>query len=187
MPWAAGVIAWRQGRLTSALESLARVASTLPSIDPALAIFALADLAEAAADAGDAAAAISAAERAREVVERLVGSMHGLAELAAGWAALAAGDRRRSATHGARAVELLADTPYAAYHGRALELLGRSLAVDDRARAVEAMTEAVGAFGSCGASLRRERVLGELRRLGSRGRRPEAAARGAGRSDGART
>ena len=181
VPWAAGVIAWRQGRLTSALESLARGASILPSTDPALAIFALADLAEAAADAGDAAAAISAAERAREVVERLVGSMqHGLAELAAGWAALAARDRHRSATHGARAVELLADTPYAACHGRALELLGRSLAVDDRAGAVEALTEAVGVFESCGASLRRERVLGELRRLGSRGRRAEAAARGPG-------
>ena len=35
-------------------------------------------------------------------------------------------------------------------------------------------------FESCGASVRRERVLEELRRLGYRGRKAEAAARGPG-------
>ena len=83
-----------------------------------------------------------------------------------------------AATHGAAAVELLAGTSYVALHGRALELLGRSLAVDDRAGAVEALTEAVGVFESCGASARRERVLEELRRLGSS--RPEGRGGGEG-------
>jgi ATP/maltotriose-dependent transcriptional regulator MalT len=181
VPWAAGMLALRQGRLTTACQTLERAASMMISLDPAVAPFTLADLAEAAADGGDAAAAISAAERARATADRVGGDLQrGLAELAAGWAALTTHEGDSARTHGAAAVELLAGTAYVPHHGRALELLGRSLVVRERAAAVEALTEAVSVFDSCRATVRRERVLEELRRLGSRGRKAEAAARGPG-------
>ena len=67
-----------------------------------------------------------------------------------------------------------------AYLGRALDVLGRSLADTDRAGAREALRQAAETFEACGGVWRRDRALGALGQLGGAGRRMVGAVRGAG-------
>jgi DNA-binding CsgD family transcriptional regulator len=60
------------------------------------------------------------------------------------------------------------------FEGRALALLGTTLIRTDRARALQALEQAVLRFEECGAAVRRGWVLGDLASLGSRGRRKKA-------------
>jgi ATP/maltotriose-dependent transcriptional regulator MalT len=60
------------------------------------------------------------------------------------------------------------------FEGRALALLGTSLIRIDRGRALESLEQAVVRFEECGATVRRQWVLGDLAALGPRGRRKKA-------------
>lgn len=178
-PWARGLLTWRHGRAEDAVETLRYVAKELRARDIGLSSFALADLAEVAAAAGASAPAAEAAADARAVAEAVGTDAHrGLAAAASGWSSLAATERAAAAAHAAEAVELLAGSGLACYYARALTLLGLATPQSGRTRAIAAFEEAAAIFAQCGAEWRREPVLRELGRLGSRGRRAEASARG---------
>jgi DNA-binding CsgD family transcriptional regulator len=77
------------------------------------------------------------------------------------------------------AVEILSCGAYRGFLGRALHVLGCSLAAIDRGAARDALQQAVTTFDACGATWRRDRVSEALRCLGSAGRRAADATLGA--------
>jgi DNA-binding CsgD family transcriptional regulator len=133
--------------------------------------FTLLDIAEVAGTGADLAAARQAAAELEAIAAEVDRDLQrAQAGIGAAWAALAAGDAKRAATAAQRAVDLLSAMGYRALSGRALDVLGRSVAAGDRQRAVEVLTAAAATFAGCGAVWRRQRVLEQLRALGSRGR-----------------
>ena len=98
--------------------------------------------------------------------------------IAAAWAALASGDGRGAAGQAQAAVDVLCGLSYRAFCGRALDVLGRALSVDDPRRAVQALKAAAETFGACGAVWRRDRVVQRLRKLGPPARTTVAALAG---------
>ena len=110
---------------------------------------------------GEVELAVEAAGQLDQIARRIDRALYdGLAALAAGWS----GD----ASAAARAVELLSRTGCRAFHARALDLYGRSLADAER---VDALQQAAFALDACGALWRRDRTHQRLRGLGARGRR----------------
>lgn len=170
--WARGNAAWLAGRIDEALASLRLAADALAERGILMiAPFALADVAEVAAVAGVADIAEGAAERlAAMAASSPTGPASGFAGVAGAWAALIRGDREEAATAAAGAARRL-KTRWPLYHARALGLQGRALVPIDRARAVTSLSEAASAFEACGATIRRQDVLEELSRLGTRGQR----------------
>jgi ATP/maltotriose-dependent transcriptional regulator MalT len=89
----------------------------------------------------------------------------------AGAAAAAREDQPAAATYLADAASCFEVAGWRLFEGRALALLGTSLARLDRGRAVETLDQAADRFHDCQAAVRRQEVLAVLAVLGSRGRR----------------
>jgi DNA-binding CsgD family transcriptional regulator len=98
----------------------------------------------------------------------------GLRALVAGAAAIARGQPGQAGDVLEEAVSQFRVAGWRLFEGRALALLGTSLARSDRARAVEALEQAVARFAECQAVVRRQETLTVLAGLGSRGRRKKA-------------
>ena len=166
---AEGLLAWQEDRLREALAGLRAAAKrALGAGAQPFAAIAFVDLAELAAEQGEVELAVEAAAQLEQIARRIDRALYGgLAALAAGWS----GDT--SAVE--RAVELLSGTGCRAFHARALDLYGRSLADAER---VDALQQAAVALDACGALWRRDRTHQLLRGLGARGRKAVAAALG---------
>jgi ATP/maltotriose-dependent transcriptional regulator MalT len=141
----------------------------------------VADLAESAAYGQD----DSLAKRAYDL---LVGdpwppaglSHQGLGAFVAGAAAVASGDAEASAQLLEDAVDKFSAAGWRLFEGRALALLGLSLARGDRARALETFERSAARFQECQATVRREHVLTAIAGLGARGRRKKTELIGPG-------
>jgi DNA-binding CsgD family transcriptional regulator len=179
---AAGVLAWREGRLPEAIAALRTAASGLMSVRAfAFAAPCLIDLAEVATEAGEPGVAETAAAQLADVAETTQRDLHrAMAALARAWSAVAGGRAAEAEKAARRATELLAGTPFGFLQGRALVASAHALAAGDGAGEVEALTEAAARFAASGAPWRRERVLAALRSRGPAGRRAADAAVGAG-------
>jgi DNA-binding CsgD family transcriptional regulator/tetratricopeptide (TPR) repeat protein len=174
------ILAWHTGHAAECADTLAEVAAALIGMDaPAVSVFVLIDLAEAAGDAHDAQAAASAAGQLEDVA-RLASlrPYRGAAAAAGAWAALAGGQPDVAVTRAVEAVALLSGTGWRSHLGRAHDVLGRSLAAAGRPGAVAELERAAAIFAECGATWRRNRSVQALRRLGSGGRRAAAATLG---------
>jgi DNA-binding CsgD family transcriptional regulator len=174
------VLDWREGRRAEAIERLRRAAlRTLGMGAMSFSAFPYLDLAEIAAGLDRADLTREAAGQLRDIAAALdVPLYRGLAALGAAWAGLVSGNPGRAIEPARSAVQLLASTGCRAFHGRALDALGRSLSASDRPSAVSAFDEAATIFESCGGVWRRDRALESMRQLGSRGRRAAAAVTG---------
>jgi DNA-binding CsgD family transcriptional regulator len=137
---------------------------------------ALVDLAEVATHTGHPEDASWAAARLEELAEQVDRELYrALGSLGRAWSDLAAGAALPASGAAERAVEMLSPMGYRGFLGRALEVLGRSLAPRDRTRAREVLGRAVATFDGCGATRRQAGALRELRRLGEAGKRAAAA------------
>ncbi len=140
----------------------------------------LVDLAEVAAERARADVAGEAAESLGRVSGTLDRPFYrGLAALGTAWARTASGLADQAGEAASEAVELFSAVGAQAYLGRALDVLGRSLADTDRAGARQALRQAAETFEACGAVWRRDRALAALGHLGGAGRRMAGAVRGA--------
>jgi DNA-binding CsgD family transcriptional regulator len=92
---------------------------------------------------------------------------------------MAAGTPDLAAEAASQAVERFSSVGANGYLGRALDVLGRSLADTDRAGARDALRQAAETFEAGGALWRRDRALAALGQLGGAGRRMAGAVRGA--------
>jgi ATP/maltotriose-dependent transcriptional regulator MalT len=180
--YAEAVIAWRDGRTDDALAGLQGVHSNMLSWQswPFFAMV-LVDLAEVAAERARTDVAGEAAESLGRVSATLDRPLYrGMAALGTAWARLASGFPDQAAEAASQAVELFSAVSAQAYLGRALDVLGRSLADTDRSGGREALRQAAETFEACGAVWRRDRALAALGQLGGAGRRMVGAVRGAG-------
>ncbi len=180
--YAEAVIAWREGQADAALVGLQGVHSNMRSWQawPFFAMV-LVDLAEVAAERARADVAGEAAEDLGRVATTLDRPLYeGMATLGTAWARMASGLPDQASAAAAQAVELFSAVGGQAYLGRALDVLGRSLADTDRAGAREALRQAAETFEACGGVWRRDRALSALGQLGGAGRRMVGAVRGAG-------
>jgi len=172
--YAEGILLWREGRPAEGFPYVQRFTSRLVAMDAfGLALPGLVDRAELSGQLGradeDAVAGLT------EVARRSGLDYHrGLRALGSGWSSFGAGDRRAAADQGLAAAELLSG--HGLYGARAQHLIG--VAIGDRDRAVEALRQAADTYEACGAVIRRAEVIDRLNRLGSRGRRMAAEARG---------
>jgi DNA-binding CsgD family transcriptional regulator len=175
--FAEGVLAARSGESELALTTLGRAAErTLRMGYLPFAAFVLVDLAEVAAESRDTQVVTEAATQLDDVAARVDRDLYrGLAAVGTARAHLTSGAGRPAAEAAEEAVRLLSPLGYPCFLGRALEVLGRSLAPSDRTRAREVLGRAVATFDACGATWRREGVLRHLRRLGEAGKRAAAA------------
>lgn len=124
------------------------------------AAFPLVDLAEVAIECGDVATASQAAAQLDECARRLDRDLYrALAGIAAAWAQLTAGRPAEASGAARAAIAILRPLGYRAFLGRALEVLGRSLARSDPSASTDALDEAGVIFDACGATWRRDRVL----------------------------
>jgi len=180
--YAEAVIAWREGQADAALAGLQGVRTEMLSWQawPFFAMV-LVDLADVAAEQARADVAGEAAEslgRAAVTLDRPL--YRGMAALGTAWARMASGAPDQAAEAAAQAVELFSAVGAQAYLGRALDVLGRSLADKDRGDAREALRQSAETFEACGAVWRRDRTLAALGQMGGAGRRMAGAVRGAG-------
>ena len=175
--FAEGVLAWQRGESEAALTTLGRTAKrTFRMGYLPFAAFVLVDLAEVAAKSRDAQVVAEAAAQLNDVAARVDRDLYrGLASFGTAQAHLTSSDSAAAAEAAEEAVRLLSPLGYPCFLGRALEVLGRSLAPLDRTRAREVLGRAVATFDACGATWRRDRALRALRRLGEAGKRAAAA------------
>ena len=178
---AAGMLAWREGRLSEALQALRVAVDGLMTIGAAA--FAgpiLLDLAEVAGEAGEWSVAEEASVRL-DGVARLTGRdlYRAQAALARAWTAIGQGRGVEAEDAAREAAELLPTGAYGTLRARALVAQARSLEASGRAGAPEALAEAAATFDASGATWRRERALEALRSHGPAGRRAAGAALGA--------
>ena len=179
--YAEAIIAWREGEPEAALTGLQGVYITMLSWQswPFFAMV-LVDLAEVAAERVWADVAGEAAERLGRVAATVDRALYrGMAALGTAWSRMASELPDQAAEPAAQAGELFASVGAQAYLGRALDVLGRSLADTDRSGAREALRQAAETFEDCGAVWRRDRALEALGHLGGAGRRMVGAVRGA--------
>jgi ATP/maltotriose-dependent transcriptional regulator MalT len=132
----------------------------------------VADLAESAAHLQDQ----GLARRARDLLMsdpwRPAGLAHeGLGGFVAGAAAAASGDAEVAAVALEEAVDRFSAAGWRLFEGRALALLGLSLARVERARALEALERSAARLQECQATVRCEQVLTAIAGLGAKGRR----------------
>jgi ATP/maltotriose-dependent transcriptional regulator MalT len=141
----------------------------------------VADLADSAVYARDAGAASRAHELLMSDPQPPGGAPHeGLRSFVAGAAAAAAEDHAGAAAHLDDAVARFHTAGWRLFEGRALALLGTSLARVDRARAIDVLEQAAERLHECQAVVRRQEVLTMLAGLGSRGRRKRTDLAGPG-------
>jgi DNA-binding CsgD family transcriptional regulator/tetratricopeptide (TPR) repeat protein len=170
---AAGMLAWREGRLPEAIAALRTSATGLQSCRAmAFAGPVLADLAEAAAEAAEPDVAEEAAAQLAEIAKTTERDLYrAFALLGTAWSALA-GRRVSEAEKAAReGTELLAGTACGYLRARALVPLAYAVEASGRPGAVDLLAEAANLFDASGAQWRRERAMGALRSRGSAGRR----------------
>ena len=137
------------------------------------ALWMVVDLAEAAAYAGESRAAIRADELLLGDPSPPTGPSYDAARAVVSAAtSMALGKPVEAIPLLEQAVAAFGAVGWSLFKGRSLSLLGTALARHDRARAVETLEEAATRFASCGAVVRRERVLVQLAGLG-----PKAGAR----------
>lgn len=178
-PWTSAWLAWHADGPAGAAERLAEVAEDLASVRMApYEGLVLVDLAEAAAEAGDAGRCAAAAGRLEVVAAELGGLHPALAALATAWSHLTGQRLESAATSAEDAADALTAAGYRVHAGSALHVLGRARERLDRPAGISALQQAAELFDLCGAVWRRDRVLGDLARLGSRGRRAAAAVQG---------
>ena len=174
------LLLWFEGRLTQACSTLRDAAGRAlrAGARPYAATMSV-DLAQIAGERNDADGAAAAAACVGSIALELdVPLYHGLAAIGVAWAALAATDHERAEQSARTAAGVLAGTGCRAYHARALEVLGRSLASRAPSDAIETIHDAMAMFDGCGAVWRRDRTKAFLRSLGHRGRRAAASATG---------
>jgi len=179
-PWSGGLLAWQEHGPQTALAPYEVAVEQFAAAGAApYELLARAERAELAADAAIGEQAGRNAKRLAELAAFLGGDgHHAVAGLGIAWARLAAGDHEAAEHAAEHAAGTLARTGHQLHHASALHALGRARQPQDRPGAVSALTEAAGIFNRCDALWRRQRVLSELSRLGSRGRRAAAAVTG---------
>jgi DNA-binding CsgD family transcriptional regulator/tetratricopeptide (TPR) repeat protein len=177
---AEGVLAWRQGRGRDALATLSGAARRLVATEfRPMASVPLLDAAELAAELGRGDVAREVAEVIAGLAKYIQRDLHtAIANTAAAWGHLAAGDHEAAATPAREAAGALEASGYRILHGRALDTLGRALVDPDRDGALAALRQAATVFDACHATWRRDRSLNTLRDLGGRGRRAAGAVLG---------
>ena len=177
--WLAGLIARAEGNLPAAAERCDRAVAGMTRYGALSdATHVLLDLAEVAGELGDERLGRRAADRARELAGALEPPLYSaIASVADAWAYLLARDGRCIESAG-RAVAILRGSGYLPFYARALDILGRSLTLTDRAAAVDALEEALAIFSTCGAERRRERTVLALQQLGHPGKRVVVAGAG---------
>lgn len=176
--WVGAVLAWRETGPAAALDGLRAAADDLEARQTrALLAFVLTDLAEAACAADRVDIARDAADRLTAAAEAIGYDLYrGLAAMSRAWADRAS--VRPAADAASRAVELLGPAGCRLFHGRALDVLGRTLPRSEQVAAVTAFEEAARIFEACGARWRLDRTLEALARLGNRGKRAASAVTG---------
>jgi DNA-binding CsgD family transcriptional regulator len=143
------------------------------------AAFPLIDQAEIAAESEDPAAVSRVAAALEEVARTVHRDLYrALTAMGSALSCLACADHTGAATRAAHAAELLKPLGYPVLHGRALDLLGRSLSVVDSKKAVDAYGRAIEVFEACQAVRRANQSREALRHLGSPGRRALGASLG---------
>lgn len=178
---AAGVLAWREGRLAAAVAALRRGSDGLLAMGAV--VFAapmLLDLAEVAVEAGlPAQAELASAEldRIAGITERDLFRAH--AALGRAWAAIGLGHHARGAAAAREAASLLPEKASATLRGRSLVACARALETRSCAAELQALADAASAFEAGGALWRRDRVVEVLRARGREGLRAADAVRGA--------
>jgi hypothetical protein len=165
--WAEALLADREGRHSEALAALGEIGSRLIAKGAlASAAFVLTDIVELASGSGDARMVRDAAVQVDAVARQINRDLYwALAAHTAAWSSLASGAPEIAADHARTAVELLSGMGYRPLLGRALEVLGRSLAGTDRIKAGETLQEAVATLEECGAVWRGRRARDALNRL----------------------
>ena len=177
--WLAGLIARAEGNLPAAVDHCERAIARMTGYGSlAEAAFVLLDVAEVAGELGDQRLGRRAADRAMELAGVLEPPLYSaIASVAEAWAYLLENDGRGIESAG-KAVAILRDSGYRPFYARALDILGRNLALSDRAAAVDALQEALVIFSGCGAERRRERAIVSLQQLGAPGKRVTVASAG---------
>ncbi|MFZ0874322.1 MAG: LuxR C-terminal-related transcriptional regulator [Pseudonocardiaceae bacterium] len=161
--WASGVVARAEGRLAAAAAALQRTVDCYAAMNAwALRGFVLADLAEVSVAAGDYSAATQAAESAHNTARRTDALLHQvLSLLATAWALIGQGHRDQAAEVALRAVEGFRCRGYALLAARSQVAYATAVGGSDRTAAKDVLREAIRAFDTCGAIVRR----GEARAL----------------------
>lgn len=179
-PWTAALLEWQDRGAEAALSHYRAVADQADELSVApYELLVLIERSEIAAEAQSPSDAEATAERLQQLTSLLPEETHGaLAAVGMAWNHLAFGEHDRAAAVGETAVQVLADRGYRLHQADALHVVGRAKGTLDRPAAVTACQEAAELFDRCGAVWRRDRVLAELARLGSRGRRAAAAVTG---------
>ena len=177
--YAEAVLAGHDGDAVSAVDGLRRTGERMLVMGcRPWAAFVLVDLADVAAEAerGHPDVAARAAADLDEIAAQLDRDLYrALASLGRASSHLASEAHAAAAAAAEEAVRLLSPMGYAGMLGRALDLLGRSLAPDDRGRARMTLERAVATFDACGATVRRNRALRAMRGLGAAGKQAAAA------------
>jgi class 3 adenylate cyclase/DNA-binding CsgD family transcriptional regulator/tetratricopeptide (TPR) repeat protein len=182
MRWAAGVGAWLAGDGPRAVglfgAALCRQREGGWAAGP-FARFIAADLTEVAARAGDE-TALTLLDDPADPADRHAGApLDGLTQFVRAGAQLARGSALEATEALRTAAEAAEQAGWRLLHGRALALLGQAAAVSgQRDLALDVLPRAAERFEACGAAVRRDWALEDLRRLGARGRRASAAVAG---------
>ncbi|MEX1008986.1 MAG: helix-turn-helix transcriptional regulator [Acidimicrobiia bacterium] len=164
------------GALRAFDEALARI-RRLGAV--ALEALCLTDVSEVVADIGDDRRGGQIAARALVLADAAAGSLpEHLAHLSVAWSEIAFRRPEAAIEPAQQAAQKLREAGYRLHAAIALDVEARALEAVERTAAISVAGAAAEAFHSCGASWRRDRVLGRLTRLGSRGRRTAASVRG---------
>ena len=174
------LVASRAGGAAEALPALDRLALKLLNRGSlVMAALVLDELVELSAIAGEVAVARRATSDLEATARRLgAKTFEGLAATGSAWSQLAGGGPDKAVLPAQEAVDLLSQTGWRVYEGRAWYVLGRSLAESGRPGAVEAFQKAAHIFEASGSSQRKDRALEGLRGLGGAGRRAAGAVSG---------
>jgi class 3 adenylate cyclase/DNA-binding CsgD family transcriptional regulator len=183
MRWAAGVAAWLAGDAPRAIgllgAALRRQREGGWGAGP-FARFIAADLAEVAARTGDE-AALALLDDPTETADRPAAGapLDGITLLTRAASRLVSGAALEAVEPLRTAAEAMERAGWRLLHGRALALFGRAAATGGhRDLALDVLPRAAERFEACGAAVRRDWALEDLRRLGARGRRVSAAVAG---------
>jgi DNA-binding CsgD family transcriptional regulator len=179
-PWTTARLLWQEQGPGAAVIPYAAVADQLRDLSAVpYELLALTELSEIAAEAHATDRAEQVAARLQQLTARHDGeALLALATLGLAWCLVALGEHDRAATAADEAARGLAASGHRLHHGSALHAAGRANERGDRAAAVAALQRAAEVFDDCEAVWRRHRVVSDLNRLGSRGRRAAAVVSG---------
>jgi DNA-binding CsgD family transcriptional regulator/tetratricopeptide (TPR) repeat protein len=177
----AGVLAWREGRLSDAVDSLRRGSDGLMAMGAvAFAAPVLVDLAEVAFEAGLPAQTEVAATQLEHIAEITQRDLfRALACLGRAWAAIGRGQNAQGEAAAREVAGLLPERACGTLRGRGLVACARAQQSRCGSGELTALAEAATIFESGGAVWRRDRVVEALRARGREGLRAADAVRGA--------